>query len=80
MACQFCHTNGTTDFLQFLKQSGHCNLVIEAQWVVVVLVGAGFLLLLVLIAGILIGYGCHFCYEQRKSQRRYHLSVLTRKG
>ena len=81
MACQFCKINGTGSFMQFVQQSGHCNLIIEAQWVVVVLVTMGFLLLLVLIeSGIMIGYGCYYCYRHKQLQTNYRLQVLTKKG
>ena len=81
MACNFCNVSGAADFSQFLQQSATCKLIIEAQWVVVVLVGAVFLLLLVLIEScIMICYGCYFCYKQTKTRKKYQLQVIAKKG
>ena len=73
MDCQLCKTDGTNDFIH---QSGHCQLIIEAQWVILVLVFVGFLILLVLIeSSILI---C--CFIHKQTQKKHYLPALTRKG
>lgn len=67
-----CHVNGTTGFFQFLYQGGNCNLAAEARLVVGMLLGAGILLLLILVwCSILNSYCCYFYYKHKMLQKNH---------
>ena len=68
----------TDNIIEFLQQSGRCNLVVEAQWGVVTLVVIGFMFVLIVIeSSVMIGYGCHYWYKKKMCQRNLARSTAN---